>query len=44
MRTILRPSAEKLIAKSKYKKADEFSGQTGFKVMLILRAMPYFPS
>lgn len=45
MRTILRSSAEKLIAKSKYlKKADEFSGKNGFKIMLILRAMPYFPS
>ncbi len=45
MRTILRSSAEKLIAKSKYlKKADDFSGKNGFKVMLILRAMPYFPS
>ena len=45
MRTILRSSAEKLIAKSKYlKKGDEFSGKNGFKIMLILRAMPYFPS
>lgn len=45
MRTILRSSAEKLIAKSKYlQKADEFSGKNGFKIMLILRAMPYFPS
>ena len=45
MRTILRSSAEKLIAKSKYlQKADDFSGRKGFKIMLILRAMPYFPS
>lgn len=45
MRTILRSSAEKIIAKSKYlKKVDDFSGKNGFKVMLILRAMPYFPS
>lgn len=45
MRTILRSSAEKLIAKSKYlKKADDFSGKNGFKVMLVLRTMPYFPS
>ena len=45
MRTILRSTAEKLIAKSKYlQKADDFSGKNGFKVMLILRAMPYFPS
>ena len=45
MLTILRSSAEKLIAKSKYlQKADDFSGRNGFKIMLILRAMPYFPS
>lgn len=45
MRTILRSSAEKLIVKSKYlQKADDFSGRNGFKIMLILRAMPYFPS
>lgn len=45
MRTILRSTAEKLIAKSKYlQKADDFSGRNGFKIMLILRAMPYFPS
>lgn len=45
MRTILRSSTEKLIAKSKYlQKADDFSGRNGFKIMLILRAMPYFPS
>lgn len=45
MRTILRSSAEKLIAKSKYlQKADDFSGKNGFKIMLVLRAMPYFPS
>ncbi len=45
MRTILRTSAEKIIAKSKYlQKADDFSGKNGFKIMLILRAMPYFPS
>ena len=45
MRTILRYKKKKIIAKSKYlKKADDFSGKNGFKVMLILRAMPYFPS
>lgn len=45
MRTILRSTAEKLIAKSKYlQKADDFSGKNGFKIMLILRTMPYFPS
>ncbi len=45
MRTILRPSAEKLIKKSKYlKRIDEFSDENGFKLMLILRSLPYFPS
>lgn len=45
MRTILRSSAEKLIAKNKYlQKADDFSGKNGFKIMLLLRTMPYFPS
>lgn len=45
MRTVLRSSAEKLIAKSKYlKRMDEMSGKRGFKIMLILRTMPYFPS
>lgn len=45
MRTILRPSAEKLIKKSnKLTRIDEFSGTNGFKLMLILRSLPYFPS
>lgn len=45
MRSILRSSAEKLIAKSNYlKKVDEFSGENGFKMMLIARTLPYFPS
>ncbi len=45
MRTILRSSAEKLIAHSKYlKKLDEFSGKNGFQMMVILRSLPYFPS
>lgn len=45
MRTILRSSAEKLIAKSgSLKKIDEFSGKKGFQLMLIMRTIPYFPS
>lgn len=45
MRGILRQSAEHLIAKSAYlQKIDEFSGQNGFKLMLVARSMPYFPS
>ncbi|WP_196594614.1 TVP38/TMEM64 family protein [Pectinatus sottacetonis] len=45
MRTILRPSAEKLIKKSsKLTKIDDFSGKNGFKVMFIFRSLPYFPS
>ncbi len=45
MRTILRSSAEKLIAKSgALKKVDEFSGKNGLQMMLIARTIPYFPS
>ena len=45
MRTVLRDSAEKLIRKSPYlSKLDEFSGEEGFKLMLIARTIPYFPS
>ena len=45
MRTILRSSAEKIIAKSgALKKIDEFSGKKGFQLMLIMRTIPYFPS
>jgi len=45
MRTLLRESAEKLIKKSPYlKKLDDFSGENGFKMMLIARTIPYFPS
>lgn len=45
MRTILRSSAEKLIAKSgSLQKIDEFSGKKGFQLMLIMRTIPYFPS
>lgn len=45
MRTVLRDSAERLIKKSPYlTKLDEFSGAQGFKLMLIARTIPYFPS
>ncbi|MDQ0203814.1 TVP38/TMEM64 family protein [Pectinatus haikarae] len=45
MRTILRPSAEKLIHKStRLSKIDDLSGKNGFKLMLVLRSLPYFPS
>lgn len=45
MRTILRSSAEKLIAKSgSLQKIDDFSGKKGFQLMLIMRTIPYFPS
>lgn len=45
MRTILRPTAEKLIHKSKrLSHIDDLSGENGFKVMLFLRSLPYFPS
>jgi len=45
MRRFLRHYAEHLIAKSKYlKKIDEFSGANGFKMMLLARSLPYFPS
>ncbi len=45
MRSVLRSTAERLIAKSKYlKKLDEFSGKNGFMVMLVVRTLPYFPS
>lgn len=45
MRTILRRSAEKLIRRSQYlTKLDEFSGKEGFKLMMIARTIPYFPS
>ena len=45
MRTVLRDSAERLIQKSPYlSKLDEFSGAQGFKLMLIARTIPYFPS
>ena len=45
MRRFLRQYAERVIAKSKYlKKMDEFSGANGFKMMLVARSLPYFPS
>lgn len=45
MRTVLRASAERLIQKSPYlTKLDEFSGAQGFKLMLVARTIPYFPS
>ncbi len=45
LRSILRSSAEKLIAKSRYlQKIDQLSGKEGFKIMLIARTIPYFPS
>lgn len=45
MRTILRPYADKLIHKSKkLSQIDDLSGKNGFKLMLILRSLPYFPS
>lgn len=45
MRRFLRQYAERLLAKSKYlKKMDEFSGTNGFKMMLVARSLPYFPS
>ncbi len=45
MRFLFRSSAEKIIAKhAGLKKIDSFSGKNGFKVMLIARMVPYFPS
>lgn len=45
MRTILRSSAEKFIDKSQnLKKIDQLSGNKGFQIMLIARAIPYIPS
>lgn len=45
MRTVLRDSAKELIKKSnRLQKIDEFSGSSGFKMMLFARTLPYFPS
>ena len=45
MRSILRETAQKLIAKSKYlTKLDDLSGRKGFQIMLVIRMLPYFPS
>lgn len=45
MRKFFRQSAECIIDKSNcLKKIDEFSGVHGFKMMLLARSLPYFPS
>ena len=45
MRFLFRDAAEGVIAKhASLKKIDSFSGKNGFKVMLIARTVPYFPS
>lgn len=45
MRTVLRDTAKKIIDKSNsLQKIDEMSGKNGFKLMLFLRTIPYFPS
>lgn len=45
LRFFFRDAAEGVIAKHKsLQKIDEFSGRQGFKVMLIARVVPYFPS
>jgi len=45
MKSLLRPTAQKLVEKSKHlKKIDEFSGSNGFKLVLFMRMIPYFPS
>lgn len=45
MRSVLRSSAEKIIEKSAYlTKINDFSGENGFRLMLIARTLPYFPS
>lgn len=45
MRTLLRKSAEDIIKKSNmFQKIDEFSGTNGFRMMLLARTLPYFPS
>lgn len=45
MKAFLRPTAQKLVEKSQYlRKIDEFSGKNGFKLVLFMRMMPYFPS
>ncbi|MEI6287322.1 MAG: VTT domain-containing protein [Bacillota bacterium] len=45
MKTFLRPTAQKLVKKSRHlRKAVEDSGSNGFKIVLFLRMMPYFPA
>jgi uncharacterized membrane protein YdjX (TVP38/TMEM64 family) len=45
MRALFRDEAKKLVDKSSMlKKVDELSGSDGFRVMLLARMVPYFPS
>ncbi|KYZ74882.1 SNARE-like domain protein [Anaerosporomusa subterranea] len=45
MRGLFRDEAKKLVDKSSMlKKVDELSGRNGFRVMLLARMVPYFPS
>lgn len=45
LRFLFRDVAEKIIAQhASLKRIDSFSGKDGFKVMLIARTLPYFPS
>lgn len=45
LRFLFRDAAEGVISKHKsLQKIDDFSGEQGFKVMLIARVVPYFPS
>lgn len=45
LRFLFRDVAEKIIVKhASLKRIDSFSGKDGFKVMLIARTLPYFPS
>ncbi|MFA6075551.1 MAG: TVP38/TMEM64 family protein [Negativicutes bacterium] len=45
MKSLLRPTAIALVEKSKYiKKIDEKCGANGFKLVLFMRMIPYFPS
>lgn len=45
LRFLFRDVAEKIIAQhASLKRIDSFSGKDGFKIMLIARTLPYFPS
>ncbi|MDU4959508.1 MAG: TVP38/TMEM64 family protein [Sporomusaceae bacterium] len=45
LRRFFRQSAQRLIARSRQlQRLDEFSGNNGFKMMLVARALPYMPS